>query len=137
MYHDKRFQTDVNIPFVAFSHEQMMVNTTQSFLLVDQTHFGNISEHLMNIDWATLNDITTLLEVGDHISPQTDAEKQCFQLLHDLDAVSGKMHGSTTSKKYMLNEIWSLINHLGALSWLEYSWDNWSDGWMSTCNLVE
>ena len=117
MYHDKRFQTDVNFPFVAFSHEQMMANTTQSFLLVDQTRFGNISERLMNIDWATLNDITTRLEVGDHISPQTDAEKQCFQLLHDLDAVSGKMHGSTTSKKYMRNEIWSLINHLGAPSW--------------------
>ena len=27
------------------------------------------------------------------------------------------MHGSTTSKKYMRNEIWSLINHLGAPSW--------------------
>ena len=117
MYHDKRFQTDVNFPFVAFSHEQMMANTTQSFLLVDQTRFGNISERLMNIDWATLNDITARLEVGDHINPQTDAEKQCFQLLHDLDAVSGKMHGSTTSKKYMRNEIWSLINHLGAPSW--------------------
>ena len=36
MYHDKQFQTDVNFPFVAFSHEQMMANTTQSFLLVDQ-----------------------------------------------------------------------------------------------------
>ena len=117
MYHDKRFQTDVNFPFVAFSHEQMMANTTQSFLLVDQTRFGDISERLMNIDWATLNDIITRLEAGDHVSSQTDAEKQCFQLIHDLDAVSGKMHGSTTSKKYMRNEIWSLINHLGAPSW--------------------
>jgi Helitron helicase-like domain at N-terminus len=117
MYHDKRFQTDVNFPFVAFSHEQMMANSTQSFLLVDQSRFGDISEHLMNIDWATLNDITTRLETGDHISPESDAEKQCFQLLRDLDAVSGKMHGSTTSKKFMRNEIWSLINHLGAPSW--------------------
>ena len=117
MYHDKRFQTDVNLPFVAFSHEQMMANSTQSFLLVDQTRFGDISERLMNIDWATLNNITTRLEAGDHISPQTDDEKRCFQLLRDLDAVSGKMHGSTTSKKYMRNEIWSLINHLGAPSW--------------------
>jgi hypothetical protein len=117
MYHDKRFQTDVNFPFVAFSHEQMMANTTQGFLLVDQSHFGDISERLMNIDWAILNDIIACLEAGEHIRPETDAEKHCFQLLHDLDAVSGKMHGSTTSKKYMRNEIWSLINHLGAPSW--------------------
>ena len=31
MYYDKCFQTDVNFPFVAFSHEQMKANTTQSF----------------------------------------------------------------------------------------------------------
>jgi helitron helicase-like protein len=43
--------------------------------------------------------------------------KQCYQLLHDLDAISGRMHGSTTSKKYMRNEIWSLTNHLGSPSW--------------------
>ena len=64
MYHDKRFQTDVNFPFVAFSHEQMMANSTQSFLLVDQARFGNISERFMNIDWPPLNDITTRLEAG-------------------------------------------------------------------------
>jgi len=117
MYHDKRFQTDVNFPFVAFSHEQMMANTTQSFLLVDQTHFGEISEHLMNVDWTTLGSLTTRLEAGEHVHTQTDAEKQCFQLIHDLDAISGRMHGSTTSKKYMCSEIWSLINHLGSPSW--------------------
>ena len=43
MYHDKRFQTDVNFPFVAFSHEQVMANTTQSFLLVEQKRFEDIS----------------------------------------------------------------------------------------------
>ena len=43
MYHDKCFQTDINFPFVAFSHEQMMANTTQSFLLAYQQRFGDIS----------------------------------------------------------------------------------------------
>ena len=117
MYHDKRFQVDVNFPFVAFSHEQMMANTTQSFLLVDQRRFEDISNRLMRINWTTLNDLTKRLEDGEHVSNQTDSEKQCFQLLHDLDAISGKMHGSTVSKKYMRSEIWSLTNHLGAPSW--------------------
>ena len=117
MYHDKRFQTDINFPFVAFSHEQMKANTTQSFLLVDQTRFVDISQRLMNIDWSALNDLTKRLETGEHAAPKTDAEKLCFQVIRDLDAVSGKMHGSIVSKKYMRNEIWSLINQLGAPSW--------------------
>ena len=46
MYHDKRFQTDINFPFVAFSHSQMKQSSTQSFLLVDhwQAQFQNITQ---------------------------------------------------------------------------------------------
>ena len=117
MYNDKRFQTDVNFPFVAFSHEQMKANTTQSFLLTDQSRFKDISQRMMNINWTTLNELTQRMEAGEHISPKTEAEKNCFQIIHDLDAISGKMHGSTTSKKYMRSEIWSLINYLGSPSW--------------------
>ena len=98
MYHDKCFQIDINFPFVAFSHEQMKANTTQSFLLVDQTRFVEISQRLMNIDWSALNDLTKRLEVGEHVVPKTDAEKHCFHVIKDLDAVSGKMHGSAVSK---------------------------------------
>ncbi len=114
MYHDKRFQTDINFPFVAFSHEQMKTSTTQSFLLADQKRFGDISQRLMNIDWSTIDDLIKRMENNEYITPQTDTEKNCFQVIKDLDAVSGKMHGSTTSKKYMRSEIWSLINVLGA-----------------------
>ena len=119
MYHDKRFQTDVNFPFVAFSHEQMMANTTQGFLLIEQKRFGEISNRLMNVDWVILDELTKRLEAGEHIQvdSQSDSEKQCFRLLQDLDAISGRMHGSTTSKKYMRNEIWSLTNYLGSPSW--------------------
>jgi hypothetical protein len=38
-------------------------------------------------------------------------------LLKDLDSVGGHVQGSTTSKKYMRNEVWSLISHIGAPSW--------------------
>ena len=117
MYHDKRFQTDINFPFVAFSHEQMKFNTTQSFLLVDQSRFGDISQRFMNVNWSVMDELTTKMKDGEHVTPETDAEKSCFQLIKDLDAISGKMHGSTTSKKYMRSEIWSLISFLGAPSW--------------------
>ncbi|KAH7905175.1 hypothetical protein BJ138DRAFT_969503, partial [Hygrophoropsis aurantiaca] len=44
-------------------------------------------------------------------------EKACFQLIHDLDHVSGRVQGSITSKKHMRNEIWSLTAAKGAPSW--------------------
>ncbi|KAK0215691.1 hypothetical protein IW262DRAFT_1277336 [Armillaria fumosa] len=34
MYHDKRFQTDINFPFVAFSHRQIKASTSAGYLLV-------------------------------------------------------------------------------------------------------
>jgi hypothetical protein len=117
MYHDKHFQTDIDFPFVAFSHEQIMASSTQSFLLVDQQIFADISQHLMSVDLATLNALIERLGVGEHIMPETEPERQCFQFIKDMDAVTGKMHGSTTSKKFMRNEIWSLISFLGAPSW--------------------
>ena len=61
--------------------------------------------------------MTEKLAKDEHIKPETEAEKACFQVIRDLDHVSGKMHGSTTSKKYMRNEIWSLINFIGAPYW--------------------
>ena len=49
--------------------------------------------------------------------PETTEEKNCFQLLNDLDHVGGFVKGSITSKKHMQNEIWSMISQLGAPSW--------------------
>ena len=117
MYHDKRFQVDVNFPFVAFSHEQVKSSTTQGFLLADQSRFSDISERLMRTDRNTLDDLIKRMETGESVTPKTENEKNCFKLIQDLDAISGKMHGSTTTKKFMRNEIWSLVNHLGAPSW--------------------
>ena len=117
MYHDKRFQVDINFPFVAFSHAQTKTSTTQSFLLADQHRFGDIANRLLNVDQNVLANMTKKLAEGEYIKPETEAEKACFQVIHDLDHVSGQMHGSTTSKKFMRNEIWSLINFIGAPHW--------------------
>jgi hypothetical protein len=78
-------------------------------LLVDQAQFQNITEWLLNLDQIVLADITEKLSNGEYFVPESDSKKACFQVLHDLDHVAGKVKGSTTSKKYMHNEIWSLI----------------------------
>ena len=39
------------------------------------------------------------------------------RILSDIDAVGGCVKGSLTAKKYMLNNVWSLISYIGAPSW--------------------
>ena len=48
--------------------------------------------------------------------PERDAEKACFKVL-SIDTVGGHVKGSLTLKKYMRNEVWSLISYIGAPSW--------------------
>ena len=117
MYHDKRFQTDVNFPFVAFSHEQVKTSTTQSFLLAEKSKFQAITDRLLNLDQTVLNTLIDKISGGDYVAAETDEEKNCFQVIKDLDHIAGSVKGSMTSKKYMHNEIWSLVNHCGAPSW--------------------
>src|ERR1700690_2554396 len=51
------------------------------------------------------------------VKPETDEEKLCFNFINDLHHVSGHVQRSISHKKYMCNEIWSLISYLGASSW--------------------
>ena len=117
MYHDKRFQTDPNFPFVAFSHQQVKTATTNSFLLTKKHLFQEISQRLLHLNLNTLDNLLQQMTKDEFVVPTTEAEKQCFKVLSDLDHVSGTIKGSSTSKKWMRNEIWSLVAHLGAPFW--------------------
>lgn len=64
-----------------------------------------------------MKSITNRLIKDEHVQPESEAEKACFIVLDDLDYVGGHVNGSLTSKKYMRNEIWSLISFKGAPSW--------------------
>ncbi|KAF8234722.1 hypothetical protein L208DRAFT_1260492 [Tricholoma matsutake] len=117
MYHDKRFQRDICFPFVAFSHEQISACTTGGFLLADKNNFGEIAERLLSVNQDVLENLAKRMSEGEIVKPSTEDEKQCFQLIHDLDHVDGKVSGSITSKKYMHSEIWSMIAYMGAPIW--------------------
>jgi hypothetical protein len=105
MYHNKCFQRDICFPFVAFSHEQISACTTGGFLLVDKNNFGEIAERLLSVNQDVLEDLAKRMSEGEIVKPSTENKKQCFQLIHDLDHVDGKISGSITSKKYMHSEI--------------------------------
>ncbi|KAH7870971.1 uncharacterized protein C8R40DRAFT_1055839 [Lentinula edodes] len=59
MYHDKRFQTDLSFPFIAFSHEQVKAGTTQSYIVANSKKFDNIASQMLSIDKQTLEDLAT------------------------------------------------------------------------------
>ena len=117
MYYDKRFQTDLYFPMIAFNHEQLKAGVTGSFLLTKKKMWPDISKRLQSLNHGVLKMISDKLSDGSHFTPSTAEEKKCFQLLTDLDHVGGFVKGSITSKKHMRNEIWSMISQLGAPSW--------------------
>ncbi|TFK60038.1 hypothetical protein BDN72DRAFT_779916, partial [Pluteus cervinus] len=117
MYHDKRFQTDSYFPFVAFSHEQIKACTTGGFLTTDRGNFDQISDRLLALNPAALDSLANRLGAGEIVHAETEEEKNCYQVMRDLDHVGGHVPGSTTNKKYMRNEIWSLIAAKGAPAW--------------------
>jgi len=71
----------------------------------------------MKIDIEVLGDLIKRMENGKRVKPELDEEKLCFHLIKDLDHVRGFVKGSATTKKYMRNEIWSLISFINVLSW--------------------
>ncbi|KDQ34009.1 hypothetical protein PLEOSDRAFT_1015322, partial [Pleurotus ostreatus PC15] len=117
MYHDKRFQKDVAFPFIAFSHEQIMKSSNRALLLTEKSKFTAITQRIMNLDEDVLASIATRMASGEHIKPESEEEKNCFEIVKDLDHVAAGVNGSSTSKKYQRNEIWSLIYRIGSPLW--------------------
>ena len=117
MYHDKHFQMDAHFPLIAFNHEQIKKSTTGGYLLTERRNFDDIAERLMNVDLGVLEDLSKRLSQGDRVKPVTEEEKACYSLISDIDHVGGHVPGSITSKKYLRNEIWSLVSFVGPPSW--------------------
>src|SRR3977135_933819 len=117
MYHDKRFQRDGAFILIAFNHTQIKSSTTSGFLLTKKANFPKIVERLMSLDKVVLKDLASRLRKGDHIRPSSQNEIQCYQLIKDLDHISGRVEGSGTTRKFMNNEAWSLVNYIGAPTW--------------------
>ncbi|EAU85037.2 hypothetical protein CC1G_04133 [Coprinopsis cinerea okayama7 len=116
-YHDKRFQLDPTFCFVAFSHEQMSLAQNQGHLIVDRSQFNDVSSRLLSVDPNVLQNLINRMANGETVRAETEMEKQCWRVFHDLDHIMGKVNGSITNKKYMRNEVWSLVALRGSPSW--------------------
>ncbi|KZP15808.1 hypothetical protein FIBSPDRAFT_705699, partial [Athelia psychrophila] len=117
MYHDKRFQTDPEFALIALNHEQIKNSTTSGYLLTKRKNFNAIAERLMNLDMGALNSLSRRMAAGEDVKDRTYEEQQCFQLMHEVDLVAHRVQGSVSTKRYMRNEIWAMIEYQGAPSW--------------------
>ena len=117
MYYDKRFQLDETFVLIAFNHEPIKNATTGGFLLTKRSSFSTIAERLFDTSPSVLSSMADHMHLGDIVTPNTDAEVKCFQLIRDLDIIGKDVQGSLTSKCHMRNEIWLLITMKGAPSW--------------------
>jgi hypothetical protein len=81
MYHDKRFQTDIYFPFVAFSHAQVKASSTGGFLLADKAKFNEITNRLLNVDQNVLSSLAKRLSEGEVVKPVNQEEKDCYQIV--------------------------------------------------------
>ena len=117
LYHDKRFQKDPIFSLVALNHEQVKSSTTGSFVTVKKGNFEAISNRILNADVDAMDSVLQKLNKGGNFDLSNSDEKACFDIINDLDHVGQFVQGSCTNKKYMRNEMWSLIAARGAPSW--------------------
>jgi hypothetical protein len=125
LYHDKRFQMDTYFPMVAFNQEQLKGSAWGSKLLVKRSKFEDVAARLLSINPEVAGNIADRMAAGEHVAPESEAEKLCFNLMHDLDAVGAHVMGSATSKKHQRNQIWSTTAFKGAPTWfITNAWDD-------------
>ncbi|KAI0640765.1 hypothetical protein C8Q79DRAFT_893492, partial [Trametes meyenii] len=106
---DRRFQTDRCFPFIVFNQEQIRSSSQAGFLLTSRKNFDSVADKLLKLDRSALNDLVARSSQTGRVSPETDAERQCFELMTLVDHVAGHVDGSNTARKYQRNELRSLI----------------------------
>jgi hypothetical protein len=65
--------------------------TTGGYLTTKKSSFSLVTDRLLNLDMEVLASINKRLASGERVKPETEQEKECFQLLTDLDSVGGSV----------------------------------------------
>ncbi|KAJ6611364.1 hypothetical protein B0H10DRAFT_1804384 [Mycena sp. CBHHK59/15] len=125
LYHDKCFQTDMYFLMIAFNHKQIKGASTSSKAFVKRSNFADVSRRLRRINPEVAGNIADWLAEGEYVKPQTEQEKDCFDLMHDLDGIGAHVPGAATSKHHQRNQIWSKTAFMGAPSrFVTMAWNN-------------
>jgi hypothetical protein len=116
-YSDRRFQMESHFVITAFNHQQIKTSSSKSFVMVKRGNFASVAESIKEVNPAVLSSISQRMKDGERVVPQTDMEKRCFRLLEQIERVGGHVDGSLAKRKFMRNELWSLVSFKGAPNW--------------------
>ena len=107
------------VPFslVVLNHEQVKSSTTGSIVICKKGNFKAITNHILSADVESMDTMIQKLSKCGQFDLSSESEKKCFDIINDLDHVGQFVQGSRTNKRYMRNEIWSIIAARGAPSW--------------------
>ena len=107
------------VPFslVVLNHEQVKSSATGSIVTCKKGNFEAITNRILSADVDSMDAVIQKLSKGGQFDLSSESEKKCFDIINDLDHVGQFVQGSRTNKRYMRNEIWSIIAARGAPSW--------------------
>ncbi|KAF9051700.1 hypothetical protein BJ165DRAFT_1341134, partial [Panaeolus papilionaceus] len=116
-YYDKRFQMESNLLIVMLNHLLIRQSSAKSFIMVKRRDFEQIAKNIQEVDPVVLQEISERLKSGGRYGPQSPEEQKCFRVLDQIEYVGSNVDGSIAKRKYMRNELWSLLSFKGAPIW--------------------
>ena len=72
-------------------------------------NFKAITNHILSADVDSMDAIIQKLSKGGQFDLSSESEKKCFYIINDLDHIGQFVQGSRTNRRYMRNEIRSII----------------------------
>lgn len=117
MYGDRRFQIDEYFCFIAFNQQQIIDSNRSGYLLSDRKTAPAIADKIVNVNMTALQRIVERGARGEYLHPEEADERSVFELIQIIDYVSNRVQGSSSTRKLLRNEIFSLIIAKGTPVW--------------------
>ena len=107
------------VPFslVVLNHEQVKSSTTGSIVTCEKGNFKATTNHILSADGESMDTVIQKLSKCGQFDLSSESEKRCLDIINDRDHVAQFVQGSRTNRRYMRNEIWSIVTAHGAPSW--------------------
>ena len=80
-------------------------------------NFETITNCILSADGDSMDTVIQKLPKGGQFDLSSESEKRSFDIINNIDHVGQFVQRLRTNRRYMRNEIWSIIATRGAPSW--------------------